>query len=79
MTNATYGTLPAGNQPSKAALWIGRVLSALPVLMLVFSAVMKFMKPPAVLEGFGERAAARAGSGRAETLVAANAHRALAL
>ena len=37
---------------SKKALWAGRIMSALPVLMLLFSAVMKFMKPPAVVEGF---------------------------
>jgi hypothetical protein len=37
---------------SKASLWIGRILSAVPVLMLLFSAGMKFAKPPAVLEGF---------------------------
>ena len=50
MTTLNYA--PAGNQPSKAALWIGRVLSALPVLMLLMSAVMKFVKPPAAVEGF---------------------------
>ena len=32
--------------PSKAQLWTGRVLSALPVLMLLISASMKFIKPP---------------------------------
>ena len=37
---------------SKKALWAGRIMSALPVLMLLFSAVMKFMKPPAVVDGF---------------------------
>jgi hypothetical protein len=52
MTNATFGTMPAVNQPSKGVLWTGRVLSALPVLMLVFSAVMKFAKPPAVVQEF---------------------------
>ncbi len=39
---------------SKAARWTGYVLSAIPVLMLVMSAVMKFAKPPAVLEGFAK-------------------------
>ena len=29
---------------SKPVLWVGRVLSALPVLMLTFSAVMKFSR-----------------------------------
>jgi len=52
MTNATYGTMPAVNQPSKAALWTGRILSALPVLALTMSAVMKIMKVPAAVEGF---------------------------
>ena len=32
--------------------WTGRVLSTLPVLMLLMSAAMKFAKPPVVLEGF---------------------------
>ena len=33
-------------------LWAGRVMSALPVVMLLMSAVMKFMKPAPVVEGF---------------------------
>ena len=37
---------------SKWMLWSGRVLSALPVLMLVISAVMKFTNSPAVVKGF---------------------------
>jgi hypothetical protein len=37
---------------SNKALWAGRVLSALPVLMLLFSGVMKLVKPAAVVEGF---------------------------
>jgi hypothetical protein len=37
---------------SKKKLWAGRVISALPVLMLVFSATMKFVKPTMVVEGF---------------------------
>ena len=37
---------------SKKMLWAGRILSAVPVLMLLFSGVMKLMKPAAVLEGF---------------------------
>ena len=37
---------------SRKALWAGRVMSALPVPMLLFSAVMKFVKPPSVVEGF---------------------------
>ncbi|MCL4691024.1 MAG: DoxX family protein [Candidatus Hydrogenedentes bacterium] len=37
---------------SKAARWTGYIMSALPVLMLLMSATMKFLKPPDVLEGF---------------------------
>lgn len=38
--------------PSKPMLWTGRVLSAAPVLMMLMSAVMKFMRTPQVMEGF---------------------------
>jgi hypothetical protein len=38
--------------PSKAALWTGRVISALPVPMLLMSAGFKFMKSKDVVEGF---------------------------
>jgi hypothetical protein len=37
---------------SKKALWTGRIISTLPVLMLLMSAIMKFIKPPPVVEGF---------------------------
>lgn len=37
---------------SKKTLWAGRIVSALPVLMLWFSGALKFIKPPAVVEGF---------------------------
>jgi uncharacterized membrane protein YphA (DoxX/SURF4 family) len=37
---------------SKKKLWAGRIISALPVLLLLFSGVMKLMKPPSVLQGF---------------------------
>jgi hypothetical protein len=37
---------------SKAALWTGRVMSALPVLLILLGSVMKLMKHPSVLEGF---------------------------
>jgi len=37
---------------SKRILWAGRMISALPVLLLRFSAVMKLVKPPEVVEGF---------------------------
>jgi uncharacterized protein YndB with AHSA1/START domain len=37
---------------SKKALWAGRILSALPALMLLMSGVMKLVKPAPVVEGF---------------------------
>jgi hypothetical protein len=36
---------------SKGQLWTGRILSALAVLFLLFDATLKFVKPPAVVEG----------------------------
>ena len=32
--------------------WIGRVVSAIPILMMVLSAVMKLLRPPQVVEAF---------------------------
>ena len=37
---------------SKKKLWAGRILSALPALMLLFSGVMKLIKPAPVVQGF---------------------------
>jgi len=37
---------------SGKARWTGYIMSAIPVLMLLMSAVMKFLKPAAVVEGF---------------------------
>ncbi len=37
---------------SKKMLWAGYIISALPVLLLLFSGVMKLAKPPSVVEGF---------------------------
>lgn len=39
---------------SKKMLWAGRVVSTLPVLMLLMSGVMKFVKPKEVIEGFAK-------------------------
>lgn len=36
---------------SKKMLWAGRILSAVPVLMLLFSSTLKFVKPPSAVEG----------------------------
>lgn len=35
-------------------LWAGRIISAIPPLLLVFSGVMKILKPPSVVEGFAK-------------------------
>lgn len=37
---------------SKKSIWAGRIVSALPVLMLLMSGIMKLAGPPAVVEGF---------------------------
>lgn len=37
---------------SKKRLWAGRIISALPVLMLLFSGIIKLMKPAVVVEEF---------------------------
>jgi len=37
---------------SKKMRWAGRIMSALPVLVLLMSAVMKFLKPAPVVERF---------------------------
>ncbi len=37
---------------SRKMLWAGYIVSALPVLMLVLSGVMKLVKPAPVIEGF---------------------------
>lgn len=41
------------NTVSKGALWAGRIISGLTVLMLVFSGVMKLLKPAPVMAEFG--------------------------
>jgi len=38
--------------PSKTKLWIGRVLSALPVLFMGWSAIIKFTNIPPVVQSF---------------------------
>lgn len=47
--NATAAT---PQPPSKAALWAGRVLSAIPILVMLMSAGFKFAQPPQVVEMF---------------------------
>jgi hypothetical protein len=36
---------------SKKQLWVGRILSGLPALFLIFDSVLKFAKPAMVVEG----------------------------
>ncbi len=43
-------TPPPATSPKM--LWAGRILSALPALLLLFSATMKLMKPAPVVQGF---------------------------
>jgi hypothetical protein len=38
----------------KGALWAGRILSIIPVLLLLTSATAKILKPPPVLRGFAQ-------------------------
>lgn len=40
--------------PSKTGLWIGRVLSALPTLMLLMSSFMLISRHPEAVKGFAE-------------------------
>ncbi len=46
--------MPSGTQTapaSKKRLWAGRIISALPVLLLLFSGVLKLIKPAPVVQG----------------------------
>jgi len=44
--------MPITSPVSKTALWISRVMSALPVLLVLFGSVVKLMKTASVVEGF---------------------------
>jgi len=51
----TVTTTQSGAEPvriSKKMLWGGRIMSAVPVVMLLMSSVMKLAKPAFVVEGF---------------------------
>jgi hypothetical protein len=37
---------------SKTRIWTGRILGAVPVLLMAFSAIMKLVKPPGFAESF---------------------------
>ena len=54
MTTTTTTIEYATVRRSRTALWAGWVLSALPALLLLFSAVMKLAKPPTLVEQFGK-------------------------
>jgi DoxX-like protein len=57
--------MPSDTQTATASrkkLWAGRVISAIPVLLLLFSGVMKLTKAPSVMQGF-------AGYGYPESLI----------
>ena len=45
---------PQSAPPPKWMFWTGWVISVLPVLMLLMSAVMKFVKPPGMAEGLSK-------------------------
>jgi hypothetical protein len=45
---------PSPTPTSRGLVWTGRVLSTLPVLMLLMSATMKFVKPPGFAEGLAK-------------------------
>jgi uncharacterized membrane protein YphA (DoxX/SURF4 family) len=39
---------------SKGRLWTGRILSAIPVLMMLFAGIMKLIKPPSMVQGLAQ-------------------------
>ncbi len=45
---------PAEGAPSRRTIWAGRIVSAVPVLMMAMSASMKLLRTPQVLEGWGK-------------------------
>ena len=49
---ATAGPETASGGNSRKMLWASRIMSALPVLLFAFSAVMKLQRPPALIDGF---------------------------
>jgi DoxX-like protein len=42
----------AAAESSKKMIWAGRVASAIPVLLMLFSAILKFLRPIQVVQGF---------------------------
>jgi hypothetical protein len=39
---------------SKGRLWASRIMSAIPVLMLLFAGIMKLIKPPSMVQGLAQ-------------------------
>jgi hypothetical protein len=44
----------SGAPASKKMIWAGWIISAVPFLLMVLSAVIKWARPPAVVEGFAD-------------------------
>ncbi|SRR5579863_5958077 len=44
--------MEAASQTSKGMLWTGRIISAIPMLLMLFSAVLKLIKAAPVVQGF---------------------------
>ena len=53
MSTATQGAKMA-TPPKRWMIWTGRVLSAIPVLLLAMSAGFAFARPPQVIEGMNK-------------------------
>lgn len=47
-------TTDTSHQPTKRQRWTGYVLSALPVLFMSMSSIMKLVHPPMIVEGFAK-------------------------
>lgn len=52
--HSAVATAASSNTASKKSAWAGYVLSALPVLALLFSGTVKLLKLPSVVQGFVE-------------------------
>jgi len=55
MSSSKKSTIPATkvqNAPVSKKIWAGRILSALPVLVLVFTGTFVLLKPAAAMQGF---------------------------
>jgi DoxX-like protein len=49
--------MPSAAQPaprSKGRLWAGRIMSAIPAVMLLFAGTMKLIKPPSMVQGLAQ-------------------------